>query len=262
MDARGRKVGLALGAGSARGLAHIGILQVLNENKIPYDFIVGSSMGAMVGAIYASGADLYMAGKMLDIFDYKVLWDVGIPRMGFISGNKIEKFIRLLTKNRTFDQLDIPLAVVTTNILTGEKVVINEGLVADAVRASVSIPGVFRPVRHNDLLLVDGAVAERLPVQTARDMGAEIVLGVDVTFAAGKTVKLRNTLDVFLQAIDVLEHQIFENISRHQADLLIQASVGHIGSSEFDKAAECIELGRKCAEDALGDIKALLGMEV
>lgn len=262
MDANGRRVGLALGAGSARGLAHIGVLQVLKENSIPYDFIVGSSMGAMVAAIYASGADLYMAAQMLEIFDYKMLWDVGIPRMGFVAGNRIEQFIRLLTKNKTFDELDFPLAIVTTDIRTGEKVVFNEGPVADAVRASISVPGVFRPFRYQNRLLVDGAVTERLPVQTARDLGAEIVLAVDVTFAEGKPVKLRNTLDVMLQAVDILEHQIFEHISRHQADVLIQAPVGHIGSSEFEKAAECIELGRKSAEEAMDEIKTVLGMSI
>ncbi len=253
------KIGLVLGAGSARGLAHIGVLQVLIENKIPFDFIVGSSMGAVIAAIYACGGDMYMTGKLASALNTSVLWDVGIPRMGFVSGKKIEHFLRLLTKGKSFEDLDIPLAVVATDIENGEKIVIREGPVHTAVRASISIPGIFTPVRYGNRLLVDGAVAERLPVGVARDMGADIVIGVDVTFAEDRQTHIRNTLDVILQAIEILERQIFTQITRHQATVLLQPRLGNIKSNEFGRAEECILKGRECAEAKLDEIRSVLG---
>ena len=251
-------IGLVLGAGSARGLAHIGVLQVLIENRIPFDFLVGSSMGAVIAAIYACGGDIYMTGKLASALNTSILWDVGIPRMGFVSGKKIEHFLRLLTKGKSFEDLAVPLAVVATDIDNGEKVVIREGPVHTAVRASISIPGVFAPVRYRNRLLVDGAVAERLPVGVARDLGADIVIGVDVTFAEDRQTHIRNTLDVILQAIEILERQIFTQITRHQATVLLQPRLGNIKSNEFNRAEECIGRGRECAEAKLDEIRSVL----
>ncbi|MGE5544672.1 MAG: patatin-like phospholipase family protein [Bacillota bacterium] len=258
MNDRTAKIGLVLGAGSARGLAHIGVMQVLIENQIPFDFLVGSSMGALVAAIYACGGDIYMTGKLAAALNTSLFWDVGIPRMGFVSGKRIEHLLRLLTKGKSFEDLEIPLAVVATDIETGEKIVIQEGPVYTAVRASISIPGIFTPVRYNQRLLVDGAVAERLPVGVARDLGADIVLGVDVTFAEDRQARIRNTLDVILQAVEILERQIFTQVTRHQATVLIQPRLGNIKSSEFNRAEECIAIGRKCAEAKLDEIRCVL----
>jgi len=252
------RIGLVLGAGSARGLAHIGVMQVLLENQIPFDFLVGSSMGALIAAVYACGGDIYMTGKLAGALNTSLFWDVGIPRMGFVSGKRIEHFLRLITKGKSFEDLDMPLAVVTTDIETGEKIVIQEGPVHTAVRASISIPGVFAPVRYQNRLLVDGAVAERLPVGVARDLGAEIVLGVDVTFAEDRKTRIRNTLDVILQAVEILERQIFTQVTRHQATVLIQPRLGNIKSSEFNRAEECIAIGRECALAKLDEIKSVL----
>lgn len=252
------KIALVLGAGSARGLAHLGVLQVLVENSIPIDFLVGSSMGALVAAAYASGTDIYMLAKMTTALNYSIFWDVQLPRMGFILGKKIESFVHLITKGQHFKDLNPPVAVVATDVETGEKVVLTEGLVSQAVRASISIPGIFTPVRYNGRLLVDGAVSERLPISVARAQGADLVIAVDVTFAEGKVVKINNTLDVILQSIEILERQIFEKITRSQADILIQPAVTHIGSKDFDRAEECIALGRGCAEAMLPQIKAAI----
>lgn len=121
------RVGLVLGAGSARGLAHIGVLQVLREHRIPFDFIVGSSMGALVGAVFAAGADLDLLAKLAVNLNVNMLLDIGVPRMGFINGKKVQEFIHLLTKGKSFEELSLPLAVVATDILTGESVVLNRG---------------------------------------------------------------------------------------------------------------------------------------
>jgi NTE family protein len=201
----GPVTGLVLGAGSARGLAHIGVIQVLNENGIPFDFIVGSSMGAMVAGIYACGANLYMLGKMAECMDASIFYDVHVPRLGFMNGKKITEFLNLVTKNKTFNDLNLPVAVVATDLVSGQRVVIDQGSVAEAIRASISIPGVFTPVKKEDMVLVDGAVCDRLPVEVARMRGAQVIIAVDVTFGEGKKVVIRNALDVVLTSLDIMQ---------------------------------------------------------
>ncbi|MEN6462752.1 MAG: patatin-like phospholipase family protein, partial [Syntrophomonas sp.] len=241
LDARPR-VGLVLGAGSARGLAHIGVLQVLVENGVPFDFIVGSSMGAMVGGIYACGADLYMYEKMLEYMDTNRLLDINIPRMGFIAGKRIMTFLNLLTKKKTFADIDIPLMVVTTDLISGNRVVLEEGSIAEAVRASISVPGIFAPVRRGEMVLVDGAVIDRLPVEVARNKGAEIIIAVDVTFGEGKQVVINNALDVIWTSLDIMQKQQFDLVSP-QADIMVQPEVGNFYSRDFDKSKELVMLG-------------------
>lgn len=253
------RIGLVLGAGSARGLAHIGVLQVLTENRIPFDFIVGSSIGALIGAIYGAGADLYMLEKMAGCININGLLDVKVPRMGFIGGDKVQELIHLLTKGRQFEELSLPLAVVATDLRTGKRVVLNTGTVSEAVRASISIPGVFTPVEHQEMLLVDGAVTDRLPIEVARQLGADRIIAVDVTFAEEKQPELNNAIQVILASIEILERQIFTGLVKEQADILIQPRVTNIGSSSFDRADECIRYGREAALEKLPEIRAAVG---
>lgn len=254
MEKRQPVVGLVLGAGSARGLAHIGVLQVLKEEEIDIDFIVGSSMGAMVGAIYTSGADLYMLEKMLDCMNTNLMLDVQVPRFGFVAGKRIDSFITLLTKNKSFDQLDPPLIAVATDLISGERVIFEQGPVVEAVRASISIPGVFTPVRKDDMVLVDGAVIDRLPVEVARDRGADIIIAVDVTFGPDKKVTIKNTIDVIMTSLDIMQKYHFD-LCGSQADILIQPAVGNFASRDFENAKEIINLGRTATLDKVQEIK-------
>ncbi|MGI5911974.1 MAG: patatin-like phospholipase family protein [Syntrophomonadaceae bacterium] len=248
------RIALVLGAGSARGLAHIGVLQVLKENDIPFDFIVGCSMGAMIGAIYACGADMRMLARMVVNLDSRIFFDVRLPRMGFISGKKIEELLNLLTKRKKFSDTNIPLLVVATDLITGKEIVLEEGSITEAVRASISIPGIFHPVKRNGMILVDGAVVDRLPIDLARSRGADIVIAVDVTFGEGRIVSISNTIDVILTAIDIMQKQQFD-LTYEKADILIQPAVNCFGSYEFEKSKEIIELGRQAAEKKLGEIQ-------
>jgi NTE family protein len=255
----GPVTGLVLGAGSARGLAHIGVIQVLNENGIPFDFIVGSSMGAMVAGIYACGANLYMLGKMAECMDASIFYDVHVPRLGFMNGKKITEFLNLVTKNKTFNDLNLPVAVVATDLVSGQRVVIDQGSVAEAIRASISIPGVFTPVKKEDMVLVDGAVCDRLPVEVARMRGAQVIIAVDVTFGEGKKVVIRNALDVVLTSLDIMQKQQFDLISP-RADIIIQPEVGGFSPRDFDQAHKIIELGRQAAAAKIGEIKCKLNL--
>lgn len=253
-----KKVALALGAGSARGLAHIGVIQVLQEEQIPIHLVTGSSIGAVAGAFLASGLDMVLLGRMAEEMDFRRLLDPQIPRLGFISGKKIYQFFRLLTQGKTFDELSLPLAVVATDLEAGERVVINQGEVAEALRASISIPGVFQPVNRQGRYLVDGAVTERLPVNVARMLGADFVIGVDVTYG-GREVEINHTLGIILQSIELMEKQIQDSYVS-EVDVLIQPKVGHIGSTRFDQAEEFIALGREAARAAIPRIQQGLGL--
>jgi len=248
------RIALVLGAGSARGLAHIGVLQVLEENSIPIDLIAGCSMGAMVGAIYACGADMHMLGRMIGNMDTRLFFDVQLPRMGFISGKRIKELLNLLTKRKEFHDTKVPLVVVATDLITGKEVVIEEGSITEAVRASISIPGIFHPVKWGDMILVDGAVVDRLPIEVARSRGADIIIAVDVTFGEGKKVKINNTMDVILTSIDIMQKMQFDLI-HYKADILIQPAVSSFASHDFDKSQELIELGRQAALEKIDEIK-------
>ena len=250
-------VALVLGAGSARGLAHIGVIQILLENQVPFDMIVGSSMGAMVGGIYASGTDIYMLDQMVEHMNQGVLYDVNLPRLGFMAGKKINTFLDLLTKKQSFDQLHTPLLVVATDLVTGERVVIEEGSVTKAIRASISIPGILRPVRDGEKILVDGAVTDRLPITVARERGADLIIAVDVTFCEGKKVVIRNTWDVIMTSLDIMQKQQFDAISP-QADILIQPAVGGYSPRDFERSRELVDLGRQAAQESVDAIQTLI----
>jgi len=238
-------------------LAHIGVLQVLFENNIPIDLIAGSSMGAVIGASIAAGVDPFLLGKLASRLHQSLIIDVALPRFGLLKGEKAAQIIRLLVHNKTFDQLKIPLAVVATDIERGQKVIIKEGDVATAVRASASIPGIFKPVRYNDRLLVDGAVIERLPVTVLKDMGADFIIGVDVKTWPSDMVKVTNIYEVIMQSIEVLENEVCRK-DLEMADFLICPNTSSIGIMEFHRGKECIAIGREAALEKIEELKRLI----
>ena len=195
-----------------------------------------------------------MLGRMINNMDSKLFFDVQLPRLGFISGKKIKELLNLLTKRKEFKDTCIPLLVVATDLLSGQEVVLEEGSITEAVRASISIPGIFHPVKRDGMILVDGAVVDRLPVEVARDRGADIIIAVDVTFGDGRVVSVNNTMDVILTAIDIMQKQQFDLIY-HKADILIQPAVSGFGSRDYEKSQELIALGRQAAEEKLEEIR-------
>jgi NTE family protein len=190
------RIGLALGGGGTRGYAHLGVLKALCEAGIPVDVITGTSMGAVVGAAYASG---YQIDELIDIaLDMRwrklfSLADPTIPRQGVIVGNRLERYFNTLTGGRKFNQLEKPLIVVATDIATGEEVRINSGSVARALRASTAVPGIFCPVRSGQRLLVDGTISAAVPAAAAGEAGSDMVIAVDVCSPVDRT-------DVLVQA--------------------------------------------------------------
>ncbi|OGS95284.1 MAG: patatin [Gallionellales bacterium RIFCSPLOWO2_02_FULL_57_47] len=192
------KVGLALGSGSARGLAHLGVIRAIEDAGIEVEFIAGTSMGALIGAIYAAGK-LDELETTFRAFDWKKtasFFDVVLPKSGLLDGARVSELVRAHVHADTIEALPIPFAAVATDIVSGEEVIIRRGDVIEAVRASLSVPGIFTPVRSNGRILVDGGITNPVPVSAARAMGADIVIAVDLNheIIAGKNMKpLRST---------------------------------------------------------------------
>jgi NTE family protein len=176
------KIGLALGSGSARGWAHIGVIEALREAGVEIDYIAGTSIGAVVGAVFASG-NLDKMKEVVVQFDWKQILgflDVVFPRSGLIDGRKVSDFIRDHVEEKTIEDLPVPFCAISTNLDDGREVVIKEGDLIEAVRASISAPGIFTPVKQNAMLLVDGGLVNPVPVNVVRAMGADFVIAVDL----------------------------------------------------------------------------------
>lgn len=247
---------MALGSGGARGFAHIGVLKVLEEYEIPVDYLAGSSMGSMVAAFYANGIKPHMMEKLALNLKRKHWLDVIVPNLGFVAGQKIKELIRLLTHGKHIEQLDIPLAIVATDIERGERVVFKEGPVDQAVRASISIPGIFVPEKVNGRVLVDGGVIDRVPITVAKELGADIVIAVDVA-QFDTQIQVNSIFEVIAQAIDVMEREIL----RHRivsADLVIRPDVGHYSSIAYSGVQEIIAEGERCAREHVSKIIELI----
>jgi NTE family protein len=267
-----KKIGLALGGGAARGLAHVGVLDVLKQEGIPIDLIAGTSAGAIVGAAYAWSRNTeQMTRDALDANWKKMapLIDPSLPKSGFIKGKKIRDLIATYVGgNVDFTDLKIPFACVATDIDTGEEVVIDSGSVPEALRATISIPGIFRVVKHKGRYVVDGGLTTPVPVEVVRRMGAEFIIAVnvnpDVTGRMGKTYRQRveahkepNIIQVMMQSIYITTYAVAQH-ALERADIVIEPDLTHIGAGDFNKVPEMLKRGREAAEKALPEIKKRL----
>lgn len=254
------RVALVLGGGAARGFAHIGVIRVLEQEHIPIDLVVGTSVGSLIGAIYASERDSFdlewTAFQLTqdDIFDFRLMNTV--LGMGYAKGEKIEAWLTTKIRQKNIEQLKVPFAAVATDLNWGYKVVLDRGSVAKAVHASSAIPGVFEPVNHVGKLLVDGGVVDNIPIDVARQKGADIVVAVDISEDVGNT-SIKNILDVLLQTTNIM---FAENVShlRGGADVLVTPRVGSVGMLDFSKKKECMQAGMEATRAALPKIRAAM----
>jgi len=268
-----RKAGLALGGGVARGLAHIGVLEALQREKIPIDMIAGTSAGAAIGALYAQGKDVSMIKSLaIDMVDRKklaFLVDLALPKTGFIEGKKIRKQLQAaIGSDVKFSDLKIPLACVATDVDTGEEVVIKQGSVLEAVRASISIPVIFTVVKWKGRNLVDGGLVKPVPVSVLKEMGADFIIAVNVMpltsdraqqlkKEARKRVKEPNIFNIIMQSIYITSYSVVKSCLE-DADIVIHPQVAHIGIGEFHRAQELILQGELAAQEAIPEIKKRL----
>ncbi len=278
------RIGLVLSGGGARGVTHIGVIKVLEEMKIPIDCIAGTSMGAIVGGLYASGIspaemenivtsikwndafkdkpspqDLSFRRKQ-DAADYLIDFDMGykdgklqIPK-GLIQGQNLNMALKSILLHaegiRNFDDLPIPFRAVAADIETGETVVLQKGELVKALRASMSIPGVFAPVEIDGRILVDGGIADNVPVDVVRHMGADLVIVVDIGTGLRSREKLTSPVAISAQVMTIMiqRNSKAQIATLRPEDLLIQPQLGDVGSSDFSRALESIQIGQKKAE--------------
>jgi NTE family protein len=250
-----QKIGLALGGGAARGYAHIGVLKILERECIPVDLIAGTSMGSLVGAYYACGFSSSEIEQMAIAIKRRHIASIGFSKKGLLSTKKITKMLSRDIGNRTFQDLAIPLFVVTTDIFTGEEVVISTGSVKEAVLASISVAGVFPPRELNGRLLIDGGYVNQVPVSVVRSMGADFVIAVGVGFWARKRNKYNNAVQVAVRAIDIMAKKLMVEEEK-DADVIIKPDVESESIAAYHKAAFFIEAGAKATEEVLPKIKA------
>jgi NTE family protein len=247
------KVGLALGSGGARGFAHLGVIKVLKDEGIPIDLIAGSSMGALVASFYGAGLDVDRLYKLSRVFKRKYYLDFTVPKMGFIAGKRVKELIRIFTHGKKIEELDIPIGIVATDLMSGEKVVFKNGPVAEAVRASIAIPGIFVPEKLDGRLFVDGGVVDRIPVSVAKEMGADIVIAVDVSNVK-VNADITSIFDVIIQSIDIMQMELVAN-REIASDVMIRPKVEMYNSKAFTNIEEIIVIGEEEAKKHIDKIK-------
>ncbi len=257
-----KKVGIALSGGSAYGYAHIGVLEVLEENNIPVDIITGTSMGALVGGVYASGVSIEDMHKKLSNFSKRKMVDVNplfLSNGGLIIGNKVNQILKSMIGNKTLEECKIPFKAVATNIANGEKHVFETGSLVQAIRASISVPGMFKPVKIDNMVLVDGGLCDNMPVEEARKMGADVVIGVDVCTYYKKQNNLRTMIDVLISSANLMVSNLVK-AKQDKGDLCIKIDQPDVSFNDFTykDALKSIELGRKYALELLPEIKKLV----
>lgn len=254
------KVGLSLSGGAMRGLAHIGVIEVLLENGIDIDMIAGTSMGSVIGGIFASGMDIYLMRKFCEnitALESSRLYDLAIPRMGMVRGKKIEELIFTFTGNKNIEELNIPYVAAACCVEDAKPVYFTEGKLVEAIRASISIPGVFEPVVKNGKTLVDGGVLERSPVNILRDMGADYIICSDVNYRGGENPKPKSMFSMLFTVYEMMEWQAMSQ-RVIDADISIISDTKGINPASFVHSKKCMNIGRVSAEGKIEEIKTAL----
>ena len=255
-----KKIGLALGAGSTKGFAHIGVLQALENHRIPIDMIAGSSMGAIIGSFYSVGTDLDMLTKFLLQVNVRNYLDLQNPfSRGLIRGERLEQLIQLFTHNKTFAETKIPFCCVAVDAVNARLDVLESGKSYPAVRASMSIPAIFEPKQLNGKTYLDGGVIERVPIKALRDRGMDAVIGVDVGYHGGETdVAGMNAYQLMNYTINIMQWQQ-QRFRQEEADLLLVPEVLYVkGHFQMDRVQDCIDEGRRVAEEAMPQIEKMV----
>ena len=253
------RVGLALSGGVARGMAHIGVLRVLEEHGIPIDYIAGTSAGSLVAGAYAAGLTVDQIAEISRTMRWRDVGRVTLSRLGVQSNARMEEFVRARLPVKQFEELRIPLAVVATDLKTGSAVIITEGDVPFAIRASCALPGWYVPVMDDHgRQLVDGGLVANIPTAAVRALGADLVIAVDVNAEGAKFIgPPHSIIGVLLQSIMVVQrtaaiHQL------QDADVVIRPRTGHIRWDEMTRCDELITTGEQAARITIERIKHLL----
>jgi len=248
------RIGLALGGGAARGFAHIGVIQVLEEAGIRPDLVVGTSAGSLVAALYASGKSGTELATLALAMDESAITDWSFPGRGLIRGEALARYVREHTGGRTIERMRLPLGIVATDLDSGAAILFQRGDTGAAVRASSAVPAVFQPVRIGEREFVDGGLVSPVPVRFARQMGAELVIAVDISTPPDGAA----TSDLFkmlLQTFSIMGRSI-NQFELRDADLVLRPALAGVTSADFTARAKAIQAGREAALRQLPELRA------
>ena len=248
------RIGLALGGGAARGFAHIGVIQVLEEAGIRPDLVVGTSAGSLVAAMYASGKSGVEMAALAQSMDEGSITDWSFPARGFIRGEALARYVREQTGGRTIEQMRLPLGIVATDLDSGSGILFQRGDTGAAVRASSAVPAVFQPVRIGNREYVDGGLVSPVPVRYARQMGAEMVIAIDIS-AAPDGNATGDVMKMLLQTFAIMGRSI-NQFELREADVVLRPLLVGVSSADFAARSKAIQAGREVATRLLPELKA------
>ena len=243
------RIGLALGGGAARGFAHIGVIQVLEENGIKVDLVAGTSAGSLVAALYASGKTGAELASLADSMDESAFTDWAFPGRGLIRGEGLARYVREKTRGLQIEQMRVPLGIVATDLDTGEPILFQRGDPGVAVRASSAVPAVFQPVRIGLREYVDGGLVAPVPVRFARQMGAELVIAVDIS-AAPDGNPTGDAMRMLLQTFAIMGRSI-NTFELRDADVLLRPKLANVSGADFTARKRAIQAGREAMQSQL-----------
>ena len=256
-----KKICFVLGAGGARGIAHIGFLQAMEENKIKPDYIVGCSMGAVVGACYSLGISPEKMKSVAEELKFKDIVDINFQifsKKSILHSVKMRKKIISLLEHNTFDDVKIPFTCVAVDLVKGKAIGLNKGSLVDAVCASSAIPTIFRPVEMDGMDLVDGGILERVPVRFAKEYKPDIIVAVDVLGKLQPYVETRNVLQHLLRTLDVNDcYHTEKYLKKYKPDVLVYPDLGDMSQYKVEKLAFAYEAGYNAGLEAVKQIKKL-----
>ena len=248
------RIALALGGGAAKGFAHIGVIKVLEAHGIHADIVTGTSAGSVVGSLYAAGYSGFQLQKVAQQLDEADLRDLTVSSQGFIKGEALQAYVNRLVGNRNIEKLGKPFGAVATDLSSGRRVVFRRGNTGQAVRASCSIPNVFIPPVIQGRRYVDGGLTSPVPVSAAREMGADLIIAVDIS-ARARNGKAEGFLGLLDQSVTIMGARLL-NQELKDADVVIHPSVGQIGGADFDARNRAILEGEKAAQQMMPLIRA------
>lgn len=252
-----RIVALALGGGSARGFANIGVLKVFEKYRIPIGLLIGSSIGSLTAAAYSTGA---MSIRQLEEaalkFNPHDITDMTVPRFAIMKGRKLANIVQKFTDNKEFSDCRIPLAITATDIETGEGLIFTSGNLQKIIRASCSWPGFYPPVEIDGRLLSDGGIRDSVPVKWAKRLGATFTIAVKLGFAPSR-INRGNIFQLMIQSIQIMGEEL-DRYQSMQADVVIEPDIAGINQFDFKEAHKIISSGEEAAEKAIKQIKSLL----
>jgi NTE family protein len=254
------RIGLALGGGAARGFAHIGVIQALEEHRIQPDLVVGTSAGSLVAALYASGMSGTEMAELARTMDESEITDWAFPGRGLIRGDALAQFVREQTNGRLIEQMRLPLGIVATDLANGAPILFRRGDTGLAVRASSAVPALFQPVPINGREYVDGGLVAPVPVRFAKQMGAEMVIAVDIS-SSPEGNPTGDAMRMLLQTFTIMGRSI-NQLELRDADIVLRPSLADVSGADFAARLKAIRAGRQVTFASLGQLRAAIAARV